>query len=511
MISAASPSFVRRTAVSQPVPDWIAEGNRFVLTAQPKQNPQRFEQQTSSARTNVTRNRVLLVDDDSVIRFSIRHYLELRGMHVTEAEGVLDARQKFAGGSIDAAVLDFSLPDGDGMELLSHFKGADPEVPVIVLTGQGSIELAVRAIKEGAEQFLTKPVELPALHSLLTRAVQNKRFRQQSLVTQSKAQRDRLNPFLGTSAAMRRLEELARRVVRSESPILIQGETGSGKGVLAKWIHEKSQRADEVFMDLNCAGLEREFLETELFGHERGAFTGAVHAKPGLLEVADGGTVFLDEIGDIGLAVQPKLLKVLEAHQFRRLGDIRDRTVDIRLISATHRDLRELVRKQLFREDLFFRITIIPIRIPPLRERQEDIPLLAMDILRRIVSKRGCSAIELDDAAMAALVEYSWPGNIREMHNVLERAAQIARHSVLSVKDLELQYPVNVPSKGNGKQAAGTDSHLTLRELESRYIEAVLLEESGSIDRAARRLGISRSSLYSKVKSKEVERRFAQC
>ena len=459
----------------------------------------------------MTRNRVLLVDDDSVIRFSIRRFLELRGMHITEAEGVRDAQEKFDGGNIDAAILDFSLPDGDGMELLAHFKDADPEVPVIVLTGQGSIELAVRAIKEGAEQFLTKPVELPALYSLLMRAVENKRFRQQSLVTQSKAQRDRLNPFLGTSTAMRRLEELARRVVRSESPILIQGETGSGKGVLAKWIHENSLRADEVFMDLNCAGLEREFLETELFGHERGAFTGAVHAKPGLLEVADRGTVFLDEIGDIDLAVQPKLLKVLEAHKFRRLGDVRDRTVDIRLISATHRDLRELVRKQLFREDLFFRITIIPIRIPPLRERQQDIPLLSREILQRIASKRGCSAFELDNAAMATLVEYSWPGNIREMHNVLERAAQIARHRILSVKDLELQYPVNTPSNGNGRLAAGAESYLTLREVESRYIEAILHEESGSIDRAARRLGISRSSLYSKVRNKEVERPVAPC
>jgi DNA-binding NtrC family response regulator len=457
----------------------------------------------------VTRNRVLLVDDDAVIRFSIRHYLELKGMQVMEAEGVQTARERFAAGRVDLAIIDFSLPDGDGMELLEHFKSTDPEVPIIVLTGQGSIELAVRAIKQGAEQFLTKPVELPALHSLLLRAVENKRFRQQSFVNQSRAQRERLNPFLGTSAAIRRLEELARRVVRSESPILIQGETGSGKGVLAKWIHENSPRADEVFMDLNCAGLEREFLETELFGHERGAFTGAVNAKLGLLEVADRGTVFLDEIGDIDLAVQPKLLKVLEAHQFRRLGDVRDRTVDIRLISATHRDLKELVRQQLFREDLFFRITIIPIRIPPLRERQDDIPLLANDILARISGQRGCGAMELDPTAMIVLTQYSWPGNIREMHNVLERAAQIGRHRVLTVKDLELQYPVCTPSNGDSQRPMPTQHSLTLREVESRYIEAVLQEESGSVDRAAQRLGISRSSLYSKVKNKEVERGLA--
>jgi DNA-binding NtrC family response regulator len=455
----------------------------------------------------VTKNKVLLVDDDPDIRFSVRHYLELRGLPVTEADSVQTAKQKFAGASFDAAIVDISLPDGNGLELLEHFKNAGADVPVIVLTGEGSIELAVRAIKEGAEQFLTKPVELPALHTLVVRAVENKRFRRQSLVSQSKAKRDKLNPFLGGSAAIRRLEELTRRVVSSESPILIQGETGSGKGVLAKWIHENGRRADEVFMDLNCAGLEREFLETELFGHERGAFTRAVQAKPGLLEVADRGTVFLDEIGDIDLAVQPKLLKVLEAHKFRRLGDVHDRTVDIRLISATHRDLKELVRQQHFREDLFFRITIIPIRIPPLRERPEDIPLLANDILGRISAERRGSAIELEDAAMTVLQQYPWPGNIREMHNVLERAAQIAQHPVLTVRDLELQYPTGASGNGNGNGNHATiGSHLTLREVESRYIEAVLQEEEGSIERAARRLGISRSSLYNKVKIRAVAR-----
>jgi DNA-binding NtrC family response regulator len=459
----------------------------------------------------VARNRILVVDDDPVIRFSIRNYLELRGMHVNEAESVQTAKEKFAVATADAAVVDFSLPDGDGLELLEHIKNVDPAVPVIVLTGQGSIELAVRAIKEGADQFLTKPVELHALHTLLVRALENKRFRQQSLVNQSKAERERLNPFLGKSAAIRRLEEMARRIVRSESPILIQGETGSGKGVLAKWIHDNSPRADEVFMDLNCAGLEREFLETELFGHERGAFTGAVHAKQGLLEVANRGTVFLDEIGDIDVTVQPKLLKVLEAHQFRRLGDVHDRTVDIRLISATHRDLKELVRQQRFREDLFFRITIIPIRIPPLRERREDIALLANDMLARIAAERGCDRVELDGTALTMLEHYAWPGNIREMRNVLERAAQIAQHSPLTVRDLELQYAVNAsPAVPIGAPTTNMETGLTIRELEARYIALILAEEEGSVDRAARRLGISRSSLYSKVKNNAVEREWKE-
>src|ERR1035441_1552360 len=217
-------------------------------------------------------------------------------------------------------------------------------------------------------------------------------------------------------------------------------------------------------MDLNCAGLEREFLETELFGHERGAFTGAVHAKLGLMEVADRGTVFLDEIGDIDLTVQPKLLKVLETRQFRRLGDVHDRTVDIRLISATHRDLKELVREKRFREDLYFRITIIPIRLPQLRERQEDIPLLAEDILRRIALERGRDTIELDDGAMTMLTHYAWPGNIREMRNVLERAALIAERSPLTVKDLELQWA----GSSQAKPAEAVDTSLTMRQLEMK-------------------------------------------
>jgi DNA-binding NtrC family response regulator len=447
-----------------------------------------------------------VVDDDPVIRFGISNFLGSKDMEVFEAENVRRAREQFEAASPDAAILDFTLPDGDGLELLEHFKSIDEDLPVIVLTGQGSIELAVRAIKQGAEQFLIKPVELPALHMLLTRAMDNKRHRQRTLISQSKARREQLDPFAGESKEIRNLRHMAMRLVTTASPIMIQGETGTGKGVLAKWIHENSDRSEAAFMDLNCAGLEREFLETELFGHVKGAFTGAVQAKPGLLEVADRGTVFLDEIGDMDLPVQPKLLKVLETKQFRRLGDVRDRSVDIRLISATHRDLKELVRQQRFREDLYFRINIIPIRIPPLRERPEDIPKLANDILLRITSERGWGEIGLDDSAMKLLVGYPWPGNIREMRNVLERAAQIAQHSPLTARDMELQYASNGSRDLTSLKQSAVDTNLTMRQMEAHYIELVLAEEAGSIERAAKRLGISRSSLYTKVKMKEIER-----
>ncbi len=452
-------------------------------------------------------SRILLVDDDPVIRFGISSFLVSKEMEVYEADSVRKARDHISVACPDAAILDFSLPDGDGLELLEHCKSIDENLPVIVLTGQGSIELAVRAIKQGAEQFLIKPIELPALYTLLVRALENKRHRQHSLIHQSREKRERLHPFVGESKAIRNLGYLAGRLVTSISPILIQGETGTGKGVLAKWIHDNSDRGQEGFMDLNCAGLEREFLETELFGHAKGAFTGAVLAKPGLLEVADKGTVFLDEIGDMDLAVQPKLLKVLEAKQFRRLGDVHDRTVNIRLISATHRNLKDLVRQGRFREDLFFRINIMPIRIPPLRERPEDIPQLAKEILGRIAAERGCGEIELDEAAMKLIMSYPWPGNIREMRNVLERAAQIAQHSPLTVQDLELQHPGNGVAGSAATSTPPMETSLTMRQMEARYIAMVLAEERGSIDRAAERLGISRSSLYSKVKSREVERR----
>jgi DNA-binding NtrC family response regulator len=458
----------------------------------------------------VTANRILLVDDDPVIRFGISNFLGSKDMEVYEAENVRRAREQFEAASPDAVVLDFSLPDGNGLELLEYCKSVDEDLPVIVLTGQGSIELAVRAIKQGAEQFLIKPIELPALHTLLVRAIENKRHRQQTRIRQAKSKREQLDPFVGESKDIRILRDTAMRLVTTVSPILIQGETGAGKGVLAKWIHDNSDRSEAGFMDLNCAGLEREFLETELFGHVKGAFTGAVHAKPGLLEVADRGTVFLDEIGDMDLPVQPKLLKVLETRQFRRLGDVRDRIVDIRLISATHRNLKELVKQQRFREDLYFRINIIPIRIPPLRERPEDIPRLATEILLRIANEKGWGEITVDDSAMKLLASYSWPGNIREMRNILERAAQIAQHSPLTARDLELPYSGNGSSQTSNLPPTPMDTNLTMRQMEARYIELVLAEEDGSIDRAAKRLGISRSSLYSKVKVKEVERATVQ-
>ncbi len=286
-------------------------------------------------------------------------------------------------------------------------------------------------------------------------------------------------------------------VLATESPILIRGETGSGKGVLARWLHQNGPRADEAFVDLNCAGLSREFLETELFGHERGAFTGAVASKPGLLEIAQGGTVFLDEIGDMPLDVQPKLLKVLEEKRFRRLGDVRDRLADIALISATHRDLAQHAKAGQFRNDLYFRVNTIPLTVPALRERREDIPILADGILQKLGNDMPRSVVRLDSAAQEALQEHPWPGNVRELRNVLERAVLLSGKSVLSRRDLRFDSPASAACESG-------DSNLTLEELERAHIERVLREEKGHVAQAALRLGIPRSSLYQKIQKHRI-------
>lgn len=439
------------------------------------------------------RNKILLIDDEPSIRFGIRKFLEAKGYEITEGDSCRRAEDLLKKIRPDAAIIDYMLPDGTALDLLPSFKASDPAPAVIVLTGHGSIELAVRAIKEGAEHFITKPVELPALLVILERLLENQRSRQKEMALKSRHSRDGADPFVGQSSAIRQLEEQARKVLQTESPVLIQGETGSGKGILARWIHDNSARTDEAFVDLNCAGLTREFLESELFGHEKGAFTGAVLAKPGLLEVAHRGTVFLDEIGDVDLNIQPKLLKVLEEKRFRRLGDVKDQIVDIRLIAATHQDLALSVRENKFRSDLYFRISTIPLAVPPLRQRPEDIPTIAQQILETIAHQMGRPDARLASEAMEALKGYAWPGNIRELRNVLERSLLLSDKPVIEKSDLRFEFI-------GTSIAPIEDMALTLEELEKRHIERVLGTENWKVEQAARRLGIPRSSLYQKIK-----------
>src|SRR5215203_1361598 len=445
----------------------------------------------------MARYKVLIVDDESGVRFGIRDFLEQHGYEIEEAESCQDAQQLFRNSRPDIVVADYMLPDGTALDLLPRLKEIDAGIPLLVLTAHGSIDLAVRAIKEGAEQFLTKPLELPALQVILERLLQKQRNHHKQLASKTRQVRKAINPFIGSSTAIRSLAEQARKVLTTDRPVLILGETGSGKGVLAKWLHENSSRGDEAFVDLNCAGLSRELLETELFGHEKGAFTGATTSKQGLFEVAHRGTIFLDEIGDVDPQIQPKLLKVLEEKRFRRLGDVRDRQVDVRLIAATHQDVGQLVREKRFRDDLYFRISTIPLSFPSLRERVEDIPTLAQYMLDKVSADLGRGELRLDQGCIQALQAYAWPGNIRELRNVIERAVLLSEQKHITLNDLHFDGYTQVG-------APFLDSRLTLLELEKQHIERVLQEEHGRVEKAARRLGIPRSSLYQKIKKHQI-------
>jgi DNA-binding NtrC family response regulator len=444
----------------------------------------------------MARTRILVVDDEEAIRFALRQYLEVAGYDVEEARTCAEAEAKYRREVYDLVTLDYALPDGNALDLLPRLKAVGAGVPIILLTAHGSIELAVRSIQLGAEQFLVKPLDLESLRVVLDRTVENQRNRRRELANAARDQpRRSLDLFLGCSPAIRRLEEQARRAAGAESPILIQGQTGTGKSELARWLHRHSSRAGEALLELNCGGFTREFLETELFGHEKGAFTGAVSAKIGLLEAAHRGTVFLDEIGDMDLQIQPRLLKALEEKRFRRLGEVQDRKVDFRLLAATHQDLETLVRERLFRADLFYRVSAIQVVVPALAERPEDIPALVQDLANRLTDEWGRDPVAFTKAALLKLQRHPWPGNVRELRNVLERALLGAPGPRLDEADLDF---ARSPREGAG---GGFSTQLTLREVERLHIASVLREESGHVERAARRLDIPRSTLYQRIKA----------
>ena len=436
---------------------------------------------------------ILLVEDDPAVRRGVKEYLLASGFEISEADTCAAAQVQFQTAPIDMAIVDYHLPDGNALQLITTFKGLARDVPVVVLTGHGSIDLAVRTIQAGAEQFLTKPVDLASLLVVIEKSLEHGRNRRHVTGDQVGQARQAADPFLGTSAAVRALQQQVMRVVKSHAPVLILGETGSGKGVLARWMHANGPRAREPYVDLNCAGLARELIESELFGHEKGAFTGATAAKAGLIEVAHRGTVFLDEIGDLDLAVQPKLLKVLEEKRFRRVGDVRERTVDVRFIAAANQDLAKRTEEKTFRQDLLYRINTVTLHVPALRQRREDIPLLAQTILESLARDMPAGRRTLTASAMAALQEYHWPGNVRELRNTLEHAVLLSDSNAISADALGLSSrgrPADLPSSGD----------LTLKAAEIQEITRALQAEGGRVERAAQRLGVPRSSLYQKIR-----------
>jgi DNA-binding NtrC family response regulator len=434
---------------------------------------------------------ILVVDDDANLRTALKHLLRTNGFAMQEAATAQEGEDAFRTKAPDLAIIDYRLPDGDGVRLLETLHRIDPRVPLVMLTAHGSIDLAVTAVKLGAEHFVAKPIDNTMIMVVVRRALESFRDRRRRHALIPHQARHELDPFVGTSHAIRSLADQASRVLDTQMPVLIRGETGTGKGILAAWLHGQGPRSQGAFVDINGAGLSRDLLEAELFGHERGAFTGAASSKLGLLEVAHLGTVFLDEIGEIAIDLQPRLLKVLEEKQFRRIGDVRNRNVDIRLIAATNRDLGRMVNEGTFRADLYFRINTMHLVIPPLRACREDIPHVARYLLGTMSQDA-----ELTPRAMQALHEYDWPGNLRELRNVLERALLLSRGaSVLDCDVLHFEQ-----SSAQAGAAGPVEAFVTLAEMERQYIERVLAAENGSVDRAALRLGIARSTLYQKLR-----------
>lgn len=440
---------------------------------------------------------VLLVDDDSGVLTVFRRYFERLGWDVESCTSGGDALAMHADVSPDVVLLDLRLPDMSGMPVLGQMKAMDPDVSVIMMTGHGDIGTAVEAMRMGAENFIPKPADLSHVGAVAEKAAEATRLKRHNRrLGQHLREREPLDT-LGTSGMMREVAEQVVQVARANASVLLTGETGTGKGWLARAIHGMSERAQEPFVNVNCAGLQAGFLESELFGHEKGAFTDAKERKLGLFEVADGGTLFLDEIGDLSLELQPKILKVIEEKAFRRLGGTREVTVDVRVIAATNHDLEQDVREGRFREDLYYRLAVMPIHMPSLKEREdEDVADLVFRSLEDLRQQTGGGPANISEQALERLLAYHWPGNIRELRNVLERALILARdEDVLDVSFL--------PASVGGGGADDLDEQgepVALDEVERRHIRRTLEQNRGNRSKTARDLGISRATLYDRLR-----------
>ncbi len=450
---------------------------------------------------------VLVVDDDPQILQVIQLAFQPPEWEVTALPAAEPALEAFSAGAFDVVLLDLQLPAISGLALLQVLRERDPNIPVIMFSGHGGVATAVEAMQLGAENFLEKPFDLRHLEALMRRAIEKADLRRRTEYLLRRRQLDaRSFAELGDTPVMREVAHRIELLAPVEATVLLQGETGTGKGRLAELIHSLSPRADGPFVEINCAGLSATFLDSELFGHEKGAFTDAKAPKRGLFEVAHGGTLFLDEIGDLASELQPKLLKVLETRRFRRLGATREITVDVRVLTATNRDLRERIRTGDFREDLYYRIAPHVVTLPPLRERGDQaVADLALHLLASVRRELGRGPRELSSDALQHILRYPWPGNVRELRNVLE-------HAVLNAGDAAVLLPAMLPAeiRGNGAlqrftqatNAAAADVDLAgfLAAAERDFIADALRRANGNRARAARALGISRATLYEKLR-----------
>lgn len=461
----------------------------------------------ANAMIDAERIDLLIVDDDAEFRATVARRFARRGYQIQEAENGEAALALAEKRHFHAAIVDLMMPGMSGLELLPKLKAATPEMQVILLTGQGTIDSAVEAMKRGAFDYLTKPFPLAELEMLVQRALERAQlsWENQQLRTMLARQQRETN-MIGQSPAMQEVMRLIDRAGPTECAILIQGESGTGKELVARALHRASRRQLKPLVTINCAALPETLLESELFGHEKGSFTGANAAKPGLFEVADGGTLFIDEIGEMPGSLQAKLLRVLENGELRRVGSLKERRVNVRLLAATNRKLNEEVKASRFREDLYYRINVMSLELPPLRERQGDIPLLVQHFLG--------AEWKIEAEAMQALEAFNWPGNVRQLANALERAKIMADSPLIRLRDLpgEVVEVAPVPQH----QAAHTNGHHSVFEqedahdqdlaaIERTHIIDILRQESGNKTRAAEVLGINRRRLYRLLEKYHIE------
>jgi len=451
--------------------------------------------------------RILFADDEAHLRNLMQMELPRLGHEVTVCPDGTAALKALERGSFDAALLDIRMPGITGIDVLAQIRQISPDTQVIMLTGHATVDTAVQALRLGAFDYLTKPCKWAELEVILNRVAERRDLANKTTALETRLKAAEGAPLLiGETAAMKQVRRLIDTIAPTEATVMVLGDTGTGKELIARNLHEKSDRAQRVFIPVNCGALPENLVESELFGHRKGAFTGAEANRKGLFEVANGGTLFLDEVGELDKSVQVKLLRFLESGEIRRVGENEPFRVDVRVVCATNRDLREMVANDQFREDLFFRLNTFEIILPPLRDRRSDIPELARHMISRHAARRGLMESTITPEAIEVLMAHDWPGNIRELANAIERALILAGNGPIRPEHLPTQQPIkgrdrhpSLPQPMGGPHFMIPEGNPTLRDLEMSYIQVVLEKHGGNKPAASKELGISLKTLYNKI------------